>query len=518
MSLIRAASLIGVLTLVSRVLGFAREMILARVLGAGLAADAFNLAFKLPNIFRRLFAEGAFSAAFVPLFSREKAEAGLEAARRFAEDVLAVLVVVLLLLTALVEAAMPAVVWLLNGGGGFTDIPGKFDLAVSLSRLTFPYLGFIALAALCGGILNSLSRFAASAAAPILLNLCLIGAMLGFHGSDIVTAHALAIAASLAGLLQFLWLLWACRRAGVSLRLRWPAMSPRVRQFGRQVAPAAFGAGLYQVGQLIDLFFASHLPQGALSYLNYADRLNQLPLGVVGIALGTALLPALATHIAQKDEIAAVHLQNRAAELALFLALPAAAALLVLAEPLTTAFYLGGRFGPEDAAWTAAVLKGLAAGLPAYVLVKVLTPAFFARGDTGTPVRTAAAALVLNVVLILLLIGRLQVAGLAWATAIAAWANCVMLYVALRRRGSFRFDRQCIRRIAASVAASAAMSSVLAALLHLHDLRFDGPTLARIGAIAIVVAAGGAVYLTVSGLLGALPLAELKARLRRRRN
>lgn len=515
MTLIRAASLIGGLTLVSRILGFAREMIMARVLGAGLAADAFNLAFKLPNVFRRLFAEGAFASAFVPLFSRQKSENGLAAAKRFAEDVLAVLLPALLLLTALAEMAMPALVWLLNGGGGFADVPGKLDLAVSLSRVTFPYLLFISLTALLGGILNSLSRFAAAAAAPVLLNIVLIAALLSAEGGEVLTARWLAWGVAAAGLLQFLWLWLACRRAGVRLRLRLPRFTPGVKRFFAMVGPAALGAGVYQISQLIDLFFASRLPQGSLSYLNYADRLNQLPLGVVGIALGTALLPALAAHIARGEEAEAIHIQNRAAELALFLALPAAAALMVLAGPLVAALYMGGRFGAADAAATASVLTGLAAGLPAYVLVKVLTPAFFARGDTATPVRTALVALALNVALILLFIAPFGVAGLAWATALSAWFNCALLYAMLRRAASFRFDSVFLRRMLAAGAATALMAAALALLLESTGLRFDGGTLERVGAVLTAVGVGAAVYFTAAALLGAMPLRELKARLRR---
>lgn len=518
MTLIRAAGLIGGLTLVSRVLGFAREMIMARVLGAGLAADAFNLAFKLPNIFRRLFAEGAFAAAFVPLFNREKAASGLSAACRFAEDVLAVLVPALLLLTALAEMVMPALVWLLNGGGGFADVPGKLDLAVALSRVTFPYLFFISLCALLGGILNSLSRFAASAAAPVVLNVVLIAALLLAHGGEVATARWLAWGVAAAGLMQFLWLLWACRRAGVRLRLRLPRVTPQVGRFFAMLGPAALGAGVYQVSQLIDLFFASRLPQGSLSYLNYADRLNQLPLGVVGIALGTALLPQLASHNARGEEAEAIRIQNRAAELALFLAFPAAAALMVLSGPLVTALYMGGRFGAEDAAATAAVLMGLAAGLPAYVLVKVLTPAFFARGDTATPVKTALAALGLNVALILVLIQPYGIAGLAWATAVSAWGNCALLYAILRRSGSFRFDAVFRRRMLGSAAAAALMAAALAGVLFASILRFDGGTLERVGAVLAVVALGAAVYFLAAALFGVMPLKELKARLRRRGN
>lgn len=517
MSLLRAAGTIGVLTLASRIAGFARDMLLARLLGAGMAADAFNLAFKLPNIFRRLFAEGAFSAAFVPAYSQQLREGGPAGARRFASDVLGVFLPVLLLVTALAQVAMPALVWVMNGGGAFRAIPGKFELAVELTRLTFPYLLFISLTALLGGILNGLSRFAAAAAAPILLNLCLIGALLLVHDGEIMTSRALGIAVSLAGMAQFLWLLAACARAGAAPRLGWPRLSPAVRRLGRVILPATFGAGIYQVSQFVDLFFASRLPQGSLSYLNYADRLNQLPLGVVGIAVGTAILPALSRHLAEDNAAAAQDLHNRAVELALLLTVPAAVALMLCATPITEAIYLGGRFSADDALWTARTLAALAAGLPAYVLLKVLTPGFYARADTATPMRVAAGALLLNILLNLLLIGPFKVAGLAMATAIAAWVNCVALAVILRRRGHYRTDVRLKRHVARILLAAAVMAVVVwLTCLGLRDW-FSGPATGRIAAVAVLLAAGLASYFGVAIRLGVVSGADLAGRFRRQR-
>lgn len=519
MKLWRASSLIAGLTLISRLLGFTRDIMLARILGAGLAADAFNLAFKLPNIFRRLFAEGAFSAAFIPLFNQQITQQSpndLHRARRFAEQVLSLFLPILLLALALAQLAMPILVWGLNGGGAFKAISGKFELAVHLTRLTFPYLVLISLASLLGGILNSLSRFAAAAAAPILLNLCMIAALLGFRGHEAMTAQALALAVTIAGLLQFLWLLWACQQAGYSLRLHPPVLTPAVRQLGRLIIPATFGAGIYQISQFVDLFFASRLPQGSLSYLNYADRLNQLPLGVIGIALGTAILPTLSRHIAAGDSTAALTLQNRAAEMALLLTVPAAAGLALCAQPIVNAFYLGGRFAAIDALWTAQTLCALILGLPAYVLLKVLTPAFFARSDTRTPVKTAAVALALNIILNLALIGPLKIVGLALATALSAWMNCALLYGLLYRRGLFQFDRPFWMSLRGIILATLGMALVLSLLRSfLAPWLLAAASSQRLLALALLITSGLVTYFSLGALLGAYSLTGLITGFRR---
>ncbi len=537
MNLARALTTIGSWTLLSRVLGFVRDMLIARYLGAGFASDCFNAAFRLPNLFRSLFAEGAFSAAFVPAFAKKMREddGGIGGARAFAEDVLAVFVPVLLLVTALAQLFMPWIAGLMFSG--FDAISGKMDFTVQLCRLTFPYMMLISLAALLSGILNSLSKFAAAAATPIFLNLCLISAVFFWQpdlsphavrsdprllaeylSSQRSTATAQAIAVSLSGALQFLWLLWACRRAGVGLRLRLPKLSPDVKNLLKIILPATLGAGIYQVSQFINSFFASHLPQGAISHLFYADRLNQLPLGVVGIALGTAILPALSRFVAEDNKQAANDIHNRAAEIAMLVCLPATIALAVCALPLTRTFFLRGAFTLQDAQWTAYALMGLVVGLPAYVLIRVLTPGYFARGDTKTPVKTAAVGLAVNILLnIAALKLDLNVLGLALATALGAWVNCGLLYFLLHRDGHVWADARFKKRLGRQLLASAIMGALVWALLYLLRDWFLGPTLLRVAGLGLLVFSGIALYFLIGGAIGAFDREQLYGLLRRKR-
>ncbi len=518
MSLVKAVGTIGGLTMVSRVFGFARDMLLARFLGAGTGADAFFVAFKLPNIFRRLFAEGAFSAAFVPMFSKELHGAGgLAAAQKFSRDVLSVFLPVLFLFTALFEIFMPGIVWLL--ASAYSEVPGKFELTVELTRITFPYLLLVSLVSLLAGVLNSMSKFAAAAAAPILLNICLIIAVVSFGGTgedpDFITARALGVAVTVAGLLQFLWLLYAVRRAGMALRLSRPRLTPQVKRLGRIILPATFGAGIYQLSQIIDTFFATRLEAGSMSFLNYADRLNQLPLGVIGIALGTAILPALSRLIGRKDQAGAAKLMGTALELSMLLTLPAAIALAVCAGPLVTAIFVGGKFTAANAAITSNVMAALVLGLPAYVLVKVFTPAFFARGDTRTPVKTAVSALVLNVLIILAMIGSLGIIALPLAAAIAAWFNCALLYTILHRRDYFKISSSVLIRIVKQLLAALAMAAALWWLKDALSAMFAGGVFDRILSIGALVLAGGVVYFSTVYVLGGFETAQL-GKLRRK--
>ena len=519
-NLVKATGVIGGLTLVSRFAGFARDILAARILGAGLAADAFLVAFRLPNLFRRLFAEGAFSAAYVPMFSRKlHGPGGQSAARAFSEDVLSVFVPVLLLFTALMEIAMPALVWAM--ANGYRDVPGKFELTVSLTRIAFPYLLLISLVSLLTGILNSMSKFAAGAAAPILFNLVLVGGLLlgaemrSDPSDDITVARTYAAAISVSGLIQFVWLMWAVKRAGLTLRLRWPRLSPEVKELGRIIVPATFGAGIYQLSIFIDTFFATSLPQGSMAYLNFADRLNQLPLGVIGIALGTAILPTLARFIGTGDEARAASVQATAIEIAMLLTLPAAVALAICAGPLVTAFYVGGKFTLADADTTARVLACLVAGLPAYVLLKVLTPGFFARGDTKTPVKTAATVLGVNIVLNFILIGRFGIVGLALAGATAAWINCALLAVVLHRRDHFRVPGTLWLRLARQLGCALAMGAVLFWLRDAAAGLFAGSTGQRLMGVGALVGGGLAVYFALAWVTGAFDRDMLK-QLRRR--
>jgi putative peptidoglycan lipid II flippase len=519
MNLVRATATIGSLTLLSRIGGFVRDVLQATILGAGLAADAFLIAQRLPNLFRALFAEGAFASAFVPMFNRQVGADGgrLEGARRFAEDVLAVLLPVLILFTIVMVAAAGPVVWALTGG--FPDAgPGKYALTVDFTRLTFPYLALISLVSLLGGLLNSVGRFAVNAAAPILLNLVLIAGLLWSRGSeDVLVGRVQALCVTLGGVAQLLWLLWSCQRAGIALRLRAPRLTPQVRQLMALIVPAALGAGAVQVNLVISTALAARfLGEGAVSWLYYADRLNQLPLGIIGIGVGTALLPTMSRLIGADDAPGAVAQQNRAIELVLLLTLPAAAGLAILSAPIINVLFEHGQFTAADTAATAAALSAFALGLPAYVLIKVLTPGFHARGDTATPVRVAVAAMLVNLVGNLVLIWPLGHVGIAVGTAISAWTNAGVLAWLLVRRGQFALDARSRRTLPRVALATLAMLAVLWAVQPLRPAA--GAALPMRGLLPVLLlGAGGLSYLAAARALGLFTVKGLAAQLKRKR-
>ncbi|MBM3569844.1 MAG: murein biosynthesis integral membrane protein MurJ [Alphaproteobacteria bacterium] len=485
MSLLRAAATVGGLTLVSRVLGFLRDLLFAAALGAGPVADAFFVAFKLPNFFRRLFAEGAFSAAFVPLYNELSARQGQAAARAFAEQALALLLTAVLGLVVVMQAAMPWVMHLL--APGFVGDESRFALAVRFSIVTFPYLVFISLVALMAGVLNALGRFAAPAATPILLNLGLIAAALWPAGDAAGRGLAQSWGLLLAGMAQFLYLAWTCGKAGVTLSLPRPRLSPKTVEMLKLMLPAAIGAGAAQINLVVDLILGSLLPAGSISYLFYADRLNQLPLGVIGVAVGTALLPLLSRQIAAGEREAALASQNRAIELVLLLTLPAAIGLVMLAEPIVAVLFERGAFGPLETARTAGALALYSLGLPAYVLIKALTPGFYARKDTGTPLAIALFCIGLNILLSLVLMDSMLHFGLALATALSAVVNAAALAVVLIRRGDLQLDQRLWRGLRGMAVAGAAMGLVLWGLLQL----IPGDS---VGGLALLLMAGAVVY------------------------
>jgi putative peptidoglycan lipid II flippase len=513
MSLLHSVATVGSYTAVSRVFGFVRDVLTAAILGAGPVTDAFFVAQRLPNLFRSLFAEGAFSAAFVPLFAGTMAERGKEQARIFAEDALAVLAAALLGFVLLGEIFMPLVMDVI--APGFREEPQKFELAVDLARITFPYLLFISLVALQGGVLNSVDRFAAAAATPILLNLFLIAALLLMRHFGWRDGRALAWAICAAGFGQFLWLLFSCARAGLALRLPLPRLTEGVRRTLAVMAPGTVGAGVTQLNLLISTALASLLPGGSVSYLYYADRLNQLPLGVVGIAVGTAILPSLSRRIRLGHLADAVTVQNRGIELALLLTLPAATALAVLATPIFSVLFQHGAFGPADTAATAAALVAYAAGLPAFVLIKVLAPAFFARHDTATPVKVAVMAMAINLGLTLILMRFLAHVGIALATTAAGWLNALMLLSLLIRRHHFAFDRRARRNLPRVGVAALGMGVVLAGLRMALDPMLIGPDILRAFALAGLVCVGLACFAVLALVLGIADWRDLLGRLRR---
>ncbi len=523
MSLVKNVGTIGSLTLLSRIFGFVRDMLLARVLGAGLAADAWQLAFTLPNTFRRLFAEGAFSVAFVPMYTRRlHAEdgGGEEAADAFAGDVLSVFVWVLLGFSALCMIAMPGIVWLL--AREYQGVPGKFELSVMLSRVTFPYLGLISLVAMLSGVLNARSKFAPGAFVPVLLNIVMIGGILiswkmrGAEGDDSIVAWGLAISLTVAGVAQLFYLWWATRRAGVHLQVKVPRFTPEVKRLMMLMLPATFGAGIYQISQLVDTFFATSLPQGSLTLLKLADRLNQMPLGVFGIALGTAILPMLARHIQSGNQSEAQRLQSNAVEIAMLLCLPCAVALSICAEAFTAGIFQGGKMTPADTQIMGNIVIALVCGLPAYVLIKVFQPAYFSREDTRTPVWVAAGALAINIALNFYVVPRYGIVGLAAATAITATLNVLALYTILQLRGWFHMTGKLAGKIARQIIATAAMGALLWWLTPALEPYWRGGAFDRIWSLAALVAGGGVAFFGVALAIGALDK-DLLAQLRRKR-
>ena len=513
MSFVRSIATVGGFTLLSRITGLMREMLIAHFLGAGMVADAFFVAFRFPNLFRSLFAEGALNAAFVPLFSGKLAQEGHDQAVLFAEQAVAVLGAILLVFVVAVELVMP---WAMMGlAPGFGDVPGKLELATDLSRICFPYLLLISLTALQAGVLNSVGRFAAAAGTPILLNLVAMAGLLILAPYTATPGHALAWGTFASGVAQLSWLVFSCRKAGVGLQLVRPAITPEVKLLAKRIVPGAVGAGVYQINLVINTMIASTVADGAVSFLNYADRVNQLPLGVVGIAIGTALLPLLSRQIKSGDDQAAQDSQNRALEFGLLLTLPSAVALMVMALPVVTLLFQRGAFGPDASLATANALMAFALGLPAYVLVKVLTPAFFAREDTATPVRVAVATMAINVAVNLALVGSMQHVGMALSTALAAWANVAILAVILRRRGYFRVDARLRQRVPRMVAAALVMGLGLwlAGLQFWHS---GMGTWHQITVVGAMVAVGLVLFAVSAHILGAAHLGDLRAMMRKR--
>lgn len=509
-TLLRAFATVSGMTLISRVTGFVRDILVAGVLGAGLVADAYLIAFQFPNLFRRLFAEGAFSAGFVPIFSEKLERDGRSAARQFAEEAFAVLALSVLVLVLVMMIIMPVALFAI--APGFDRIPGQMERATELARLAFPYLFFISLVSLQSGVLNALDRFAAAAATPILLNLTLIAAVSFAVTTGIEPAFALSLGVSLAGVIQFAWLTWRVRAAGLPIRWVRPRLTPQVKTLLRRILPVVFGASLYQLNLLVDKIIATLVAVGAVSWLYFADRVNQLPLGVIGVGIGVALLPMLSRAIQAGRETEAANAQNRAIEISLTLTLPAAAGILVLAGPIAAVLYERGAFTSTDRDAVAAALAAFAGGLPAYVLIKALAPGFFGRQDTATPVKISAFAMVLNIALNLILMRPLGHIGIALATALAAWVNAGLLAWVLYKRGHWLPDERLRHRLPRIVLSCGVMSAVVLVGMTVLSA-FAGPLfgtpgqaagdeLPRAVGLAVLIGCGGATYaisLLVSG-------------------
>jgi putative peptidoglycan lipid II flippase len=490
------------MTLLSRISGFARDMVLSYFFGAGAAADAFFVAFRIPNFFRRLFAEGAFSQAFVPVLARYRNEPG-EQYRAFVAAVAGNLGTALFTVVVLGIVFAPALIFVF--APGFHRSPEQFELATDMVRVTFPYLGFISLTALAGAVQNSHHRYGIPAFTPVLLNLSLIAAMVFAAGWFERPVMALAWGVFMAGVLQLAFQLPFLGRLGLIVMPRPTLSHPGVRQVGRLLVPAVFAASVSQINALIDTILASTLITGSISWLYYADRLLELPVGLVAVALGTVLLPNLSRLCAAGDREGFAGTLDWGLRMGLLLGVPAAVALYVLALPLVATIFQRGALTAIDARMAALALQAFAAGLVPLVLVKVVAPAYFAREDTRTPFRIACVAVAVNVVLNLALFWWFGHVGLALATSASAWVNAMLLVRGVLRDGTYRPTRRLGLTLARVAVASALMAAALVVLLPAPAEWPALGSLVRAGWLALGVAVGGAVYLLALGLTGEHP-------------
>jgi putative peptidoglycan lipid II flippase len=504
---------VGGLTLLSRLTGFARDIVLAALLGAGPIADAFFVALRLPNHFRAIFAEGAFNAAFVPAYARIRQQGGADPAKLFADRVFTLLFASEVVLLAIALIFTPTVISVL--APGFSDDPGRFALAVELTRITFPYLLLVSLVTLYSGILNALSRFAAAAAATILLNLSMM-ATLAVAVLFPTPGHAAAWGVLIAGFLEVLLVGGDAWRQGVMTVFRRPRWDDDLRRFFKALWPATIGSSGVQIALFADTFIASFLAAGALSALYYADRLNQLPIGVIGIAVGTVLLPEMASRIATGDETGARRAQDRAIELTLLLSIPCLVAFLLIPDLIMRALFMRGKFTAADATAAGQTLAAYALGLLPFVLIRSVTATFLARGDTATPVKASLTAMAVNVAFKVMLMGSLAQVGLALATSIGAWLNLGLVVWFAVRQGHFFFASG----LRTAVAKFGVAGVVLAVALWLAQapvarLFADWPSWRDESTLALLALIGGVVYSAIIlALFGPQWLAALRARKR----
>jgi putative peptidoglycan lipid II flippase len=525
MKLYKSFATVGGLTLLSRVFGFVRDILIAATLGSGWVADAFVVAFRFPNLFRRLFGEGAFNSAFVPLFAKKIEGDGRDVARSFAEEAMAGLVFILLILTILAELSMPLLMYAL--APGFDAQPEKFDLAVLLTRITMPYLLCMSLVALMSGALNSVGRFAESSSVSIVLNVTMIAGTLlslylGFSASGeagIIQAWSVFVA----GILQLGVLMWGMKRAGLTLRLRWPRWTPDMRRLVGLGVPGMISGGVTQINIAIGTIIAS-MQAGAVSHLYYADRLYELPLAIVGIAVGVVLLPDVARQLRAGNHAGVMDSQNRSLEFAMMLTVPAALALAVMPNEIVRVLFERGAYTADDTMKTAAALQIFALGLPAFVLIKVFSPAYFAREDTRTPMRYAIISLTANTIGSIALffwfrsMGWMPHLGIAVATALGGWLNAALLWGTLRQRGQFELDARLLRNLPLIAAAAIAMAAALLVAKGPAAAYLDANALLAVkgAALAALIGLGLIVYGAIVLATGVMSLAQLRRFTRRR--
>ncbi|AHC73266.1 integral membrane protein MviN [Candidatus Endolissoclinum faulkneri L5] len=480
-------------TMISRATGFLRDMLIASIGGAGPAADAFFVAFQIPNFFRRLTGEGALTVAFVPMFAEMIESRNNQLAIAFAAQVQSILLLFLLILLALAEFTTPNLIILL--APGFVGDDNRCGMAIELTKIIFPYLLLISLVALWGGMLNSIGKFSVMAAAPILLNLIMIASLIFPPGILETPNHSLAWSVTIAGFVQAFFLALACHRESILPPLLLPRLTPEVKRLLVLIIPAALGAGIVQLNAFIGIWLASLLPTGSISYIYYADRVMQLPLGVVGVAIGTAILPMLARQVRTENTRGALLTQNKAIEVGLLLTVPVAMFLYLLADPLIALLFQRGAFSVVDSDKTASILAIYVAGLPAFVLIKILQPGFFARQDTSTPVRIGIAITFVNVFCNIMFIRIFNQISIALASVISSWINVIMLATLLYRRRHILIDKCLFVRTLQILLSSVTTASIVSFLINKIDHLLIGTKLEQAIAIISLFLSGTVIYI-----------------------
>jgi putative peptidoglycan lipid II flippase len=516
MSLLKSAGRVGGFTLASRFLGFFRDQLIAFTFGTGWVADAFVVAQRFPNLFRALFAEGAFNNAFVPMYAGKSETDGEKQANIFARDSLSVMATWMLLFCGIAMLLMPWIIPVF--AWGFSSDPAKQELTIELTRICFPYLGFMSLTALLGGVLNSMGRFTAAAAAPILLNICMIsfnlaGWYMGY-GNSPESGRLQAWAVSVAGLAQLALVMFAAAKAGAPIWPGIPRATPEVKRLFQRAVPGIISGGVIQINLAIATALASGFAGGA-SALYYADRLFQLPLGVIGVAIGVVLLPTLSRKLRAGDHAGALDIKNRALETSLFLTLPCAVALIVIGRPILHVVYEHGAFTRAATLNVVPALAAFAIGLPAFTLTKIFQPGFYAREDTKTPMYFALAAVAVNIVASIILSRYYSFTGIAMASSIAAWVNAIALMFTSSRREHYTMDARFRQRMPRIIASVLIMGMILFAQFYVLQGNFaEGSSfMRRVLSLILFISTGSFAYFAVAHFMGALRLSELKSAL-----
>lgn len=506
---LKSSIVFAIYTFISRIFGLVRDLLVASNFGASMYADAFNVAFKLPNFFRSIFAEGAFSSAFVPLFSGKLAHVDKEKALEFANNALTILTLSVFILVAVFEVVMPLVILIL--APGFEDDAFKLDLTIYLTRITTPYLIFITLVTFFSCVLSGFGKFASQAASPIILNLVMIIALYFFDGESAHTAIMLAWSVFIGGVLQLIVIYMAVRKRKLRIKFVKPQFNADIKKLLKNMAPAVIGSGVSQINLWIGTIIATTIP-GAVSLIYYADRITQLPLALIGVSIGIVILPTLSKHVKSGQMEKYVETQNRAIEISLLFSLPCTIALLVISQPVIYVLFQHGMFTAADTKNTALALITLSIGIPAYIMNKIMIPSFFAVEDTKTPVRISIFCVVLNTISNLILVNHLEHVGITLSTAIIAWLNIVLLFAFAIKRELFFFDATIKRKVMRLLLSGAIMYIYLHNMLGiLESYIYSTSKLYSIGALIFIICTSSLVYFAAIFTTKSYSIAEIKS-------